>query len=379
MASKPLLIDIGSLSCGCTDHTLETIAKAQRLDDDSLFAPHHDPYIRDHLEAVTARGRVIMDSILAGLLLFIQGGQLLKADALGRWTPEQLAHTRALLEAKGPEQLELDDWLTLVDWLIQRYLPPDVALTEAEYLTARANFAGRIQAAIEGQSVSDKAKAALVAAAPSTIADAMVFGKPSNLEAVVLRFARARAAELITDIGERVRHRLKSLILAHEESVAIGGSESSVAKLQQQMQDEFAVLNRDFRRIAITETARNANEGYIAALPPGARVRRMEAYATACPFCKSIHGKVFTVVDPATEGKDGWSQVWVGKTNVGRSSSPRKRVGDELVERTDTELWWPAAGTQHPNCRGTWVRVSDKPPGVDPKFAAWLEKELSNV
>ncbi len=88
---------------------------------------------------------------------------------------------------------------------------------------------------------------------------------------------------------------------------------------------------------------------------------------------------MFKVVSPAKEDKDGWSEVWVGKTNAGRSAAPRKRVGDELVERTESELWWPAAGTQHPNCRGTWMRLGEEPKGVDPKFREWLKRELANV
>lgn len=377
--ANPLLIDIGPLSCGCTDHALETIYKAQRLDDGSLWAPHHDPFVRDHIEAVTTRGIGLLDTILEALQIFLGIGKLAKADTLTRWNVAKLSEVRERLEQKPREQYTIEDWMLLVDWLVHRYLPAEVILTESEYLAVRAVAAGKIQAATEGRGLSDAVKAGLVGAAPESMAGLERFGKPSNLESVVLTFSRARAAELITDIGDRARHRIKSLILAHEENIAIGSPDASVASLQNQLFEEFAVLNRDWRRIAITETARNANEGFLAALPVGSRVRRIEAYATACAFCRSIHDKTFTVVGPAKEGKDGWTEVWVGKTNVGRSAAPRRRVGGELVERTDAELWWPAAGTQHPNCRGTWVREAGTAPGVDPKFAAWLKEQLDNA
>lgn len=375
----PLLIDVGPLSCGCTDHALEALAKAQSISDDSLWTPHHDPFIRDHLEDVTDRGVQALTAILDSLLLFIGGGQLAKAKTIERWTPEQLSAVRRRLERRGPDAMGLDDWLLLVDWLIQRYLPADVALSEAEYLAVRSAAAGKIQAATEHRGLTEQQKALLAGHAPTAMSQwETAFGKPAGLEAAVLDFARARAAQLITDIGERTRHRMKSLIIAHQENLAIGSPDATAGRLQQQLFDEFAFLNRDWRRIAITETARDANEGFVSALRPGAKVRRVEAY-DACPFCKKIDGMTFTVVSPTKEHKNGWTEIWVGKTNVGRSAAPRKRVGDELVERTDEEMWWPAAGTMHPNCRGTWVRVSVDPPGVNPKFKKWLDKELANA
>jgi predicted XRE-type DNA-binding protein len=343
---KPLLIDFGPLSCGCTDHALEALHKAQSQADDSLWTPHHDPYVRDHIEAVTARGTGILGAIVDGLYMFMGGGRLAKAaGSVDRWTPAQLKAVRERLEAKGRDNFTLEDWLTLVDWIIQRYLPESTIMTEAEYLAVRAAAAGKIQAATEDRNLSDKQIAALVGAAPSTIEEMARFGKPLGLESSVLQFARARAAEFVTDIGERTRHRMKSIIIAHQENVAIGSQDGSVVALQQKLSDEFAILNRDWRRIAITETARDANEGFLAALPEGTRVRRVEAYTTACPFCKSINGTEYTIVSPSKPDKNGETEVWIGKTNVGRSASPRKRSGDVLVERSADEMWWAAAGT----------------------------------
>jgi len=380
-AAKPLLIDIGPLSCGCTDHALENIYKAlsEPVSGDDIWAPHHDPYVRDHIEAVTARGLSILGAVLDDLLLFISGGHLAKAGYPDRWTPEQLAAVRSQLETKGSDHFDLADWLLLVDWLIQRHLPPETIITEAEYLAVRSVFAGRIQAAMDGQSLSDAQKAGLVAMAPDSLTGVATFGKPEGLEAAVLKFANARAAEYITDIGERARHRIKSIIISHEEGAAIGSPDATVSKLQQQLFDEFSILNRDWRRVAITEAARNANEGFVASMPTGGKVKRIEAYPTACHFCKKIHGMVFNVVSPSKENKDDWTEVWPGKDNHGRSASPRKRVSNKLIERTDAEMWRPAAGVQHPHCRGTWVRVGEVSANVDPDFKQMLDEELRNI
>jgi hypothetical protein len=138
--------------------------------------------------------------------------------------------------------------------------------------------------------------------------------------------------------------------------------------------DEFGQLNRDFRRIAVTEAGECCNTGYIMAQSPGTKVRRQEAYRGVCDFCKSISGKVFTVVDPAKLDKDGDTKVWAGKTNIGRSAAPRRRQGGGLVERPSSEMWWVASGVQHPHCRGSWLPVTDEPPaGVSPEFLSWLD------
>ena len=138
-------------------------------------------------------------------------------------------------------------------------------------------------------------------------------------------------------------------------------------------------MNRDWRRIAVTEAGENANQGLIASLQPGARVRRMEQYRGACPYCRKINGTVLTVVDAANKDKDGVTQVWVGKNNIGRSGAPRKRVGAELIPRLAAELWWVPAGTVHPHCRGQWHVLEGAKPGDDPSFQAWLDKHLHKI
>ena len=215
--------------------------------------------------------------------------------------------------------------------------------------------------------------AAVAAQLPTALDGMLRVASLTPLQSAILDFAQNRAAELIADIGDATRHRLKKILLDHEEARFMGRPEATLWNLQSRMQDEFAILNRDWRRVAITEVARDANEGLLSTLAPGSKVERIEAYPTACPWCKKIHGRVLTVVDPAKEDKDGETEVWVGKTNVGRSASPRKRVGDELVEREPDERYWIAAGVQHPNCRGTWRLLPDEVPGADPQFSAWLD------
>lgn len=372
MSHQPLLLDIGPLSCACTDHALEEIYKAKSdLPDDLLWRPHEDPFLRDHIEAVTQRGLLLLSNILHALLARF-GALLAKATEWEKLDAKELAAIEEHLRSRDPAKYTVDDWMLLVDWIVKRYLPPGVIASEAEYLAVKSTILGRIEAA--GRVPPEKA--VHVASAAPTTAGALPW-RLSEMENSVIEFARARAAEFITDLGDRTRHRIKQIIVNHEQLRAWGDKGATLHKLESQLLDEFAVLNRDWRRIALTESARDVNEGFIASLPAGTKVKRIEAYEGACTFCRHIHGRVFTVVPPDKEPKDGATEVWIGKTNMDRSASPRKRVGDELVERTPEEMWWPAAGVQHPNCRGTWQRVTE-PKGVDPEFVSWMDELLKS-
>jgi hypothetical protein len=48
MKHSRLLIDLGALSCGCTDHALESLAKSLSGEDAAgpdMWAPHDNPFI----------------------------------------------------------------------------------------------------------------------------------------------------------------------------------------------------------------------------------------------------------------------------------------------------------------------------------------------
>jgi hypothetical protein len=207
---------------------------------------------------------------------------------------------------------------------------------------------------------------------PSTVAGAVQQFVLTKAQHSMLDFARVRAAENVRALCESVRHRMRGAVLQHLEHGATADPQGS--SLQTKLLDEFGTLNRDWRRIAITEAGEAQLQGLVASLPYGARVRRVEQYDGACSFCRKIDGVVATVVDPAATEKDPDTQIWVGKNNVGRSASPKKRVGDVLIEREPHEMWQLPAGLAHPNCRGRWVVVDGgADPSDDPEFAAVLD------
>ncbi len=295
---------------------------------------------------------------------------------LGRWSAEELALVRIFLESINPAAMELDDWSMLIDYLVQRYMPLEQMLEEAEWLAAKAQLMGRVQAHLGV--IEPEAAAAIAEKLPGTVAGTAKMFSYSDAEAAILAYGKEHACDAVTGVSETVRHQIKRIVLEHEKR-RLTGEEVSDSELEAALFDKFGQLNRDWRRIAVTEAGEMANQGVIAYLEPGSHVRRIEVYVGSCGFCKALDGRVFRVTTPDDPDKDGEHDVWPGKTNVGRSGSPMKRVGNELVPRLPDERWWPAAGVQHPHCRGRWEPMAEEPPEADKAFTAWLRKRLEET
>jgi hypothetical protein len=388
VTNKSLLVDLGQLPCGCTDHALETLAKAASGEDDrgpDIWAPHDSPFIRSLIELFTSRGLMRIQRVQDELNVWLAGKR--HQPVLNRpatvpainaltWSPDELSLVRLYLESLPVPEYRLPDWGLVIDYLLQRYMPPDELQTEGEWLAVRSTLMGRVQANL-GKPV-DVAKAdAIMSALPLTVQavqQSFDFSANASINSI-LEYARLRCCDNVAQVTEAARHRLKTVIYDYQKQTFTGESPPLHA-LQTQLFDAFSTFNRDWRRIAVTEAGENANQGLIASLVPGSKVQRWERYRGACAYCKKINGAVLTVVDPATKKRDGETQVWVGKNNLGRSASPRKRVGDKLVERADDERWWIPAGTVHPNCRGMWHVLPDAKPNDDLHFAAWLARHL---
>ena len=293
--TDPLLFDFGPLSCGCTDHALEALYKAlgDPPDSEGIWEPHHDPWIAGHAEDVTRRGQRILQSMqdaLLGEMGLPEPQPLVKALPWQRWDAAEFDRIRRELNAIPAGQKTLADWMTLVDWIIQRYLPDTVALDEAEYLTIRALIAGKVRAnldAKQGASLTEQRIAAIVAALPADF-----LSVPAHLltprEAHILNFSFNETAQHITDLSDHARARMKKTLLDGIRKMTLGDKEGTWGKLQQTLLDDFGTLNRDWRRIAISETGAATNTGFIASLEPGTQVKRKEAYRGACPYCTCL-------------------------------------------------------------------------------------------
>jgi hypothetical protein len=383
--STPLLVDLGGLSACCTDHALEGLAKAISGEDGDahdIWEPHQSPFIARIIELFTARGLTMLQHVQHGLMAWADGKMhdpaakhVAKPGFVENWTAEESALAHLYLTSLPVEAFTFSDWSLVVDYLLHSYMPEAVLRTEAEWFAVRASILGRVQAVMNGQAPTVPELDPVVAALPVTVAAAQQAFKFTKLDAI-MEFGQARCMEQVVALTASARQRVKKVILQHTFDKAQGDPVASRENLQQKLFDEFAALNRDWRRIALTEAGENANQGFLASLTPGSRVKRIEQYKGACPFCKRIDGVTMEVVPADAPDKDGDTQVWPGKNNIGRSSAGRKRVGNELVERMPSEMWWIPAGTVHPHCRGTWDTLPEAGPHDDPDFQKWLDQHF---
>lgn len=383
-----LFVDLLHLSEGVTDGALEYIYKAvaHDHDGDGIWKPHESPLIQRLIELFTQRGLDRLSSVKQEIEAWMQGHRHVPSvtpppkppGTMHRWTGEEMALARIYLEAIPPALWSLEDHMLAVDMVVQQYMPPGMLHAEAEWLATRASLMGKVQANLEaaGKPLPTLKQAdEMLKDMPSTVAQAVQQFALGPAATAMLQFSAMRSAENVRALADDTRHRMRSVVLQHLEEQATSGPRGP--DLRSKLFDQFGTLNRDWRRIAVTEAGEAMLQGLIASLPFGTQVKRVEQYRGACAFCRSIDGKVATVVDPAAKEKDSATEVWVGKNNIGRSASPKKRVGDVLVPRDAAEMWHLPAGLAHPHCRGRWIVLEGPKPGDDPGFAAWLAKHLS--
>lgn len=379
-----IILDLTPVSEHATDAALEMLFKSNHDHDKGIWNPHESVLIRRLVELFTQRGLDRLEHVRQQIIAWEAGdhhkpGAPVPTQVPGimqRWSEAELGLVRIYLEALPTGTWSLKDHMMAVDYVVQKYLPADALYSETEWMTTRASIMGKVQANMAAPATPQQADK-ITAALPSTVADTAKVFTLSPQQLSVIQFATERAAENVRALAEDVRHRMRLTVMQHlEEKVS---SPTKGESLQSKLIDQFGTLNRDWRRIAVTEAGECQTQGYIASLPVGSKVKRVEQYGSACGFCKKIHGRIATVVSPDKADKDPWNEIWVGKNNVGRSASPRKRVGDQLVAREEHELYWLPAGLAHPHCRGRWVPHDDgAEPGDDPDFAAWLDKTLSS-
>lgn len=220
---------------------------------------------------------------------------------------------------------------------------------------------------------------------PETLAEARrLYPDLTPLELYALDYARANGA-IYVRVADPVKRAIREVV---KEGV---GRRWSPTKFVSRYLERFAQLNRDARRIAITEANYNVQNGFLASVRPGRFVVGHSA-PDACGWCKTfIHGQVYRVTDPDSAPGDysdlrpfsrrynaldeRWrNEVWVGKSNFGRAMSPRKRTEEGLVARMPHELWVPVLPA-HPHCRCTWEEFEPEEQYVDKQGFPRLKDE----
>lgn len=207
---------------------------------------------------------------------------------------------------------------------------------------------------------------------PKFIQEAIERYKLSIEEGHALENAVERGAMLITNTAGNTQQQVKdALVQTIQQRGGLGSFENKI----KEMLKEGGELNRDWKRVAISETNNAFANGYISAMNEGEYVIGI-SMPDACPHCKDLlHLKVYQVLKEAPKvdysqlsGEEYLKQaelwekyIWEGKNNFGRSTSLRKRINkdignkeDNLVYREHHELSMPVIPL-HPNCRCRWV------------------------
>lgn len=172
-------------------------------------------------------------------------------------------------------------------------------------------------------------------------------------EVNAIKWAKLHAAEEVRTKEEEVLKGVKHLV------VQARMERWEPQRLAQELFDQFGQYNRDWRRIAITETAKAVSNGYLMGLKDGDQVFIQES-AGMCDHCRRLNtGKVFTYREIPGNEK---TELWVGKTNYGRK----------------TRDWNPCVPL-HPHCRGRYVKFSDVFYRMDEKIGKIVRKTKDEI
>jgi hypothetical protein len=272
-----------------------------------------------------------------------------------------------------PENKMLDkDQLKKVDSFIEQYFDNKIDISRAWIL--RAYVVGRL---LEKSDTAGKVfDIANVANMPKTVLDAAKTYKLTIEEAKALEQALTDAASLMSNTQQNT---IQTVRVQLTESIKGNAGESFYDKLRESCTSDMGELNRDWKRVAVTETNSAFNNGYLAMLKEGDYVVGI-SMPDACEHClEDINGKVYRVrKEPPPDytkmtgaeyqkWADVWeNEVWVGKNNFGRSTSKQKRIvptignkKDNLREKHHHEFCMPAL-PYHPDCHCRWIKINPK-------------------
>ena len=162
------------------------------------------------------------------------------------------------------------------------------------------------------------------------LADEVKKIEEDNLYANKILFAEEHAGELITNLSQNQYKKIHDTILQAQIN------KYSSKKLQSELFDKFADMNRDWRMIAVTETAMNDNDGQLLHEISNSQSTGKPAFVIggsspgACDWCReNINNKIFIVLEGPPngdndkieyEGKE-YTAIWPGKSNIGRSKA----------------------------------------------------------
>lgn len=196
-------------------------------------------------------------------------------------------------------------------------------------------------AKIDQDHVYGRRKVSGVLAQVENIDDVLPFRK-EQIE--LLKLSLASAGNNLREISDHAKSQIKR-VLIDSQVTKMGPRE-----LEKRLRETFKGIDRDWRKVTVTESASTAINGYLFTQGDGQQVV-VQSAADCCDWCREmLHGKIFTVLHKAPDPANTklWeTALWPGKSNVGRSRHKKARGG---VSRSASQLWMPCCPL-HPSCR----------------------------
>jgi hypothetical protein len=236
-----------------------------------------------------------------------------------------------LFNSKLPASKLLSGWDAVVQRLTATILPESTIEAAATRLALSTNLMWRL-----GQRVLN----------PTPWGWAEAEDHFSRQQVESMNWAKAHGMAYCRGLTDETRKALRMILVGSKEA----GEGSS--GLQRRLFDKISELNKDWRRIALTETAIATTNGQLASVPVGiVHVAKWVTTAMACKHCLAYSGQSFEVL-AAPDFDKGMTAVWPGKNNVGRSAYKWSRK--ESRYRESSEMYWPCQPL-HPLCCCSFV------------------------
>lgn len=222
----------------------------------------------------------------------------------------------------------LQGWEATIDQVLKGLWPDAAKQQSAEYLALRTHWMTQA-----GERV---------ASTPPFSSWGHAIREMSRAQVESMEWTKARALVYASKLQDDARNAMRALLVNSKQAG------EGPAMLERRLFEKFGNLNRDWRRIALTETAFATQNGALASVDPAEGwLAVWSASPRACPYCRKMHGTALRVVSPDKANKDPENEVWIGKSNVGLSAS--KWSKKEGRYRDEHELWKPCIPA-HPNC-----------------------------
>jgi len=298
----------------------------------SLWGKHDSPLVSLIEEDLYALGFRFLRDFIAAVLGKDKPPAFAKAEGWKPPKPPGWGEVMKLFEAPGHPEAKMATWESLLDGFVRGFLPGKTIQDQAAMWALRSNLL---------HVIGERVKAVTVPGAWDLYFHTLPPAGKASLE-----WSKVHGAQFITKMADLARQKALDALV---ESQMAGGNHHDLART---LLERLGTLNRDWRRIAITETAMAVSSGQLSTVADSGEWEAVwVAGPKACAFCLGQNGRVFRIVPSNYPNKNDDIHVYPGKTNVGRSVSLYRKDG---TKRTKEELWVPTIPS-HPNCACVWA------------------------